>query len=143
MTRSLAVIVPVFNDVGNVAPFVERAVRTLDAVPSLLWQIVLLNNGSTDGSFERACEVHRADGRVKVLSLSRNFGYHGALLAGRHDTDPVAGSDPATDDHAGEAAEFVTGAVDPLHRHAEGAVLRVLPDGHRLEVLAEAPSRDA
>ncbi len=82
MTRSLAVIVPVFNDVGNVAPFVERTVRTLDAVPSLEWQIVLLNNGSTDGSFDRARELHRADGRVKVLSLSRNFGYQGALLAG-------------------------------------------------------------
>ena len=82
MTRSLAVIVPLYNDVGNVAPFIERAIRTLDTVPSVSWQIVLVNNGSTDGSFEKACELHRADDRVKVLSLSRNFGYHGALLSG-------------------------------------------------------------
>jgi glycosyltransferase involved in cell wall biosynthesis len=82
MSRSLAVIVPLYNDVGNVAPFIERARRALDALPAMSWQIVFVNDGSTDGSFEAACALHEADPRVKVISLSRNFGYHAVLLAG-------------------------------------------------------------
>ena len=82
MTRSLAVIVPLYNDLGNVSPFFDRARKVLDELPELSWQIVFVNDGSSDGSYERACELHRADGRVKVVSLSRNFGYHAVLLAG-------------------------------------------------------------
>lgn len=82
MTRSLAVIVPLYNDVGNVMPFFERALRTLEALPTITWRIVFINDGSTDGSFERACELRRTDDRVKVISLARNFGYHAVLLAG-------------------------------------------------------------
>ena len=82
MTRSLAVIVPLYNDVGNVMPFFERARAALELVPTISWEIIFVNDGSTDGSFERARELQGADGRVKVISLSRNFGYHAVLLAG-------------------------------------------------------------
>jgi glycosyltransferase involved in cell wall biosynthesis len=82
VSRSLAVIVPVYNDVGNVEPFFDRARAVLDTLPQLSGEIVFVNNGSTDGSFDRASELRRADPRVKVISLSRNFGYHAALLAG-------------------------------------------------------------
>jgi dolichol-phosphate mannosyltransferase len=46
------------------------------------WQIVFVNDGSHDGSLERIRELRAADQRVKVISLSRNFGYHAVLLAG-------------------------------------------------------------
>ena len=82
MMRSLAVIVPLYNDVGNVAPFFERARRALEALSTVAWQIIFVNDGSADGSFELVRELNRTDGRVKVISLSRNFGYHAVLLAG-------------------------------------------------------------
>ncbi|MDP9246353.1 MAG: glycosyltransferase family 2 protein [Chloroflexota bacterium] len=82
MTASLAVIVPLYNDHGNVAPFYERARSVLEALPASDWRIVFVNNGSTDVSFEQACHLRAADPRVQVISLSRNFGYHAALLAG-------------------------------------------------------------
>jgi dolichol-phosphate mannosyltransferase len=81
MTRSLAVVVPVHNELGNIKPFYERTRGVLEKVP-VSWQMVFVNDGSTDGSLERICELRATDERVKVISLSRNFGYHAVLLAG-------------------------------------------------------------
>ena len=82
MSRTLAIIVPVHNELGNIAPFYERAHMVLDSLSGVTWQMVFVNNGSDDGSLERIDEVRAGDERVKVISLSRDFGYHAALLAG-------------------------------------------------------------
>jgi dolichol-phosphate mannosyltransferase len=82
MSGALAVIVPVHNELGNIAPFYERARQVLESVAGMPWQMVFVNDGSTDGSLERICELRARDDRVKVISLSRNFGYHAVLLAG-------------------------------------------------------------
>jgi len=79
---SLAVIVPVYNELGNIDTFYERSTRVLDGLGGISWQIVFVNDGSTDGSYERIRELGARDERVKVISLSRNFGYHAVLLAG-------------------------------------------------------------
>jgi glycosyltransferase involved in cell wall biosynthesis len=81
MKSTLAVIVPVHNEVGNIAPFYERTRAVLESLPAA-WQVVFVNDGSTDGSLELICEIRARDDRVKVISLSRNFGYHAVLLAG-------------------------------------------------------------
>ena len=78
----LAVIVPVRNELGNIAPFYERALPVLESLAGVSWQIVFVNNGSDDGTLERICEVRAKDKRVKVISLSRDFGYQAVVLAG-------------------------------------------------------------
>jgi glycosyltransferase involved in cell wall biosynthesis len=82
VSGTLAVIVPVYNELGNVAPFYERTRTVLDSLAGTSWQMVFVNDGSTDGSLEKICELRTRDERVKVISLSRNFGYHAVLLAG-------------------------------------------------------------
>lgn len=82
MTRSLAVIVPAYNDLESIGPFYERARAALDALSDVSWQLVFTNDRSTDGTFERLRELRAADERVKIISLSRNFGYQAVLLAG-------------------------------------------------------------
>jgi polyisoprenyl-phosphate glycosyltransferase len=82
VSRTLAIIVPVHNELGNIAPFYERTRAVLESLPSVSPQIVFVNNGSDDGTLERICEVRARDDRVKVITLSRNFGYHAVLLAG-------------------------------------------------------------
>jgi dolichol-phosphate mannosyltransferase len=77
----LAVIVPLFNDVANVEPFYTRTRTVLGLLP-VNSRIVFVNDGSTDGSYEAACALRDADPSVGVICLSRNFGYHAALLAG-------------------------------------------------------------
>jgi len=78
---SLAVIVPVHNEIGNIEPFYTRMRAVLESLP-VTWKIVFVNDGSTDGSLERMRELRARDDRVKIISLSRNFGYHSVLYAG-------------------------------------------------------------
>jgi len=80
--RTLAIIVPVHNELGNIAPFYDRMRAVLESLPAMSWQMVFVNDGSDDGSLERICEVRARDDRVKVVTLSRDFGYHAVLLAG-------------------------------------------------------------
>ena len=82
MSRTLAIIVPVHNELGNIAPFYERTSTVLESLAGVSWQMVFVNDGSDDGSLERICEVRARDDRVKVITLSRDFGYHAVLLAG-------------------------------------------------------------
>ena len=82
MGRTLAIIVPVHNELGNIAPFYDRMRAVLESLPAMSWQMVFVNDGSDDGSLERICEVRARDDRVKVVTLSRDFGYHAVLLAG-------------------------------------------------------------
>ena len=78
---TLAVIVPLYNELGNITPFYDRARAVLDGL-GVDWRIVFVNDGSTDGSLGRIEELRARDGNVKVITLSRRFGYHAVLLAG-------------------------------------------------------------
>jgi dolichol-phosphate mannosyltransferase len=82
VSRTLAIIVPVHNELGNIASFYERTRAVLESLAGMSWQIVFVNNGSDDGTLERIYEVRARDDRVKVITLSRDFGYHAVLLAG-------------------------------------------------------------
>ncbi len=82
MTRSVAVIVPIYNELASIVPFYERARPVLEALPDVSWELVFVNDGSSDGSLARILQLRDREPRVKVVSLSRNFGYHPGLLAG-------------------------------------------------------------
>ncbi len=78
----LNVIVPAFNERENVPYFYGRARKTLEALDGVDWSLVFVNNSSEDGTLEEVLKLRAADPRVKIVTLSRNFGYHAALLAG-------------------------------------------------------------
>jgi polyisoprenyl-phosphate glycosyltransferase len=84
---TLNVIVPARNERLNVPFFYERARRTLESLPGLDWHIVFVNNASEDGTLEQVLELRAADPRVKIITLSRDFGYHAALVAGLSSVD--------------------------------------------------------
>lgn len=84
---TLHVIVPARNERENVPFFYERARRALDTIPDLDWHVVFVNNASEDGSLDEMLTLRAADSRVKILTLSRDFGYHAALIAGLSETE--------------------------------------------------------
>jgi glycosyltransferase involved in cell wall biosynthesis len=77
----LSVAIPLHNEEAGVAELLRRLGAVLDAVPGGPHEIVLVDDGSRDRTLERLEEVARRDGRLVVVSLSRNFGHQAALSA--------------------------------------------------------------
>jgi polyisoprenyl-phosphate glycosyltransferase len=77
----LSVVIPCFNE-EHVLPLLHR--RLLGVLESLkvTWEVLLIDDGSIDGTPELLASMHRADARFKVIGLSRNFGHQAAVAAG-------------------------------------------------------------
>ena len=79
----VSVIVPVKDEQAAIAPFVARVTAVLDALgEDGGWEILFVDDGSGDATLAAIHAAHRADPRVRALSLSRNFGKEAALSAG-------------------------------------------------------------
>jgi polyisoprenyl-phosphate glycosyltransferase len=74
-------VVPAHNERGNLSPLVARIQRALEEA-SAGWRVILVDDGSRDGTWEEIRELARRDSRVAGVKLSRNFGHQNALLAG-------------------------------------------------------------
>ena len=81
-TRLVSVVVPVFNEEESIQRFYDRTTAVLGALEGLGWEIVFVEDGSTDGSFAQLSELAAGDGRIRVLKFSRNFGHQIAITAG-------------------------------------------------------------
>ena len=77
----VSVALPVFNEADNLDELKDRLVKALDAA-GRTWEIVFVDDGSRDGSFEKMAAFARADRRIRALRFSRNFGHQMALTAG-------------------------------------------------------------
>jgi glycosyltransferase involved in cell wall biosynthesis len=75
----LSVVAPVFNEEGTVAEFHQRV---SGALGNMNFELVLVDDGSSDGTPELLAGLCRQDPRVRVVALSRNFGHQAALTAG-------------------------------------------------------------
>jgi glycosyltransferase involved in cell wall biosynthesis len=75
------VVVPIFNEAENLAELHARLSAALEATRRP-YELILVDDGSTDGSPALLDDLHAKDPRVRVLRLARNFGQHAALSAG-------------------------------------------------------------
>jgi dolichol-phosphate mannosyltransferase len=79
----LSIILPVYNEAGNIPNLYDRICKTLDAeVFSGGVEIIFVNDGSLDDSARLIAALHEKDPRVKLLTFSRNFGHQAAVSAG-------------------------------------------------------------
>ena len=72
---------PVYNSEESLGELLRRLVPALEGATSR-FEVVLVNDGSRDGSWRRIGELSRADARVRGIDLMRNYGQHNALLCG-------------------------------------------------------------
>lgn len=77
----LSVVVPVFNEAPTI-PELHRQLAEALARAAASWELIYVDDGSADGSGVALREIARADGRVAVVELSRNWGHQAALTAG-------------------------------------------------------------
>ena len=83
----ISVIVPVKDEEDGIQPFLARVVPVLDALrdpagDAILWEILFVDDGSSDATLAAIMAANRGDPRVVGISLSRNFGKEAALSAG-------------------------------------------------------------
>ncbi|WP_374164540.1 glycosyltransferase [Arcticibacter sp. MXS-1] len=76
----VSVVIPIFNEEGNVLNLVTQLRSVMELYPG--YEVIFVNDGSTDGTLERLREVADANTSFKYLSFSRNFGHQSALKAG-------------------------------------------------------------
>src|SRR4051812_25111632 len=78
----LCVVAPCFNEAEAVGLFYGELKSVLDSLSDLECHVVLVDDGSTDGTLETLNTIAGNDPNVHVYSLSRNFGHQIALTAG-------------------------------------------------------------
>ncbi len=78
---SVSVVVPLYNEAASVAELYRRTVETLDAF-GRSYELIFIDDGSTDMTFAELERLHDADGRVRAVRFKRNFGQHSAMHAG-------------------------------------------------------------
>ncbi|MEZ0396765.1 MAG: glycosyltransferase family 2 protein [Anaerolineales bacterium] len=81
MTVEISIIAPIYNEFESL-PELYRRVRDVMDAQGLTWELVLVDDGSTDGSTERIRELARQDKRVRPVIFARNFGHQVAVTAG-------------------------------------------------------------
>ncbi|MBF0309145.1 MAG: glycosyltransferase family 2 protein [Magnetococcales bacterium] len=81
MQKLISVVIPIFNEVGNIDPLLDRLARVADGLP-YRFEFVFVDDGSRDGSLESLLRRQFTDNRVVVVSLSRNWGHQNAFNAG-------------------------------------------------------------
>jgi dolichol-phosphate mannosyltransferase len=79
--RLVSVVVPLLNEGATVAQLYEELRRALDAGPHE-WEVVYVDDGSTDDSYQQLARLHAVFTNVRVVRLRRNFGKAAAIAAG-------------------------------------------------------------
>ena len=78
---AISVIVPVFNEEAVISEFYRRMTAVFESIAEQ-WEMVCVNDGSSDASLSMLLAMREQDARIKIVDFSRNFGQQLALTAG-------------------------------------------------------------
>jgi glycosyltransferase involved in cell wall biosynthesis len=79
LPMKISVVIPAHNEERNIPQLLEQIRNSL---PDGLHEIIVVDDGSEDGTLEAVATASQEDPRIKYISLSRNFGHQAALRAG-------------------------------------------------------------
>jgi len=81
MKITYSIVAPIFNEKDNINELHRRVAEVLDSTGEP-WELILVDDGSTDGSTEIIRELAKKDQRVRPVIFARNFGHQIAITAG-------------------------------------------------------------
>lgn len=77
----LSIVAPIYNEADNLSELYRRVCEVMDSTGES-WELLLVNDGSTDSSAEMIQQLASQDGRVRPIIFARNFGHQIAVTAG-------------------------------------------------------------
>jgi dolichol-phosphate mannosyltransferase len=77
----ISLVIPIFNEEELIDELVPRSIKAVEQI-SARFELILVDDGSTDGSLQKLIGYQKSDSRVRVVALSRNFGHQAAFTAG-------------------------------------------------------------
>lgn len=80
--KKVSIIIPCYNEESNLINLYQNLASFMNEHSEYLWQILLINDGSRDHTFEIIKDIRTKDKRFCYIHLSRNFGKENAMLAG-------------------------------------------------------------
>jgi glycosyltransferase involved in cell wall biosynthesis len=81
LQQFISIIIPVFNEQGNLIPLYTELKEVLQDI-GVKYEMIFIDDGSTDNSFQELSDIHASDKTVKVIQFRRNFGQTAAFAAG-------------------------------------------------------------
>ncbi len=91
--NSLSIVIPVYNEHENLPTLASRLIAAMDKIGFQNWEVILVNDGSSDGSEERIRQMEIEDSRFKGVHFAHNSGQSSAIDAGfKHAQYPLVGT---------------------------------------------------
>lgn len=78
----ISVVVPCYNEQRALPFYYDKMKEVMALLPELSFEIIIVDDGSTDGTLETAKQLAKSDERIRYISFSRNFGKEAAMYAG-------------------------------------------------------------
>jgi len=82
MKKLISIVVPAYNEQDNIEELANRLQSLFKANANYDFEVIIVENGSIDQTYEKLFLLHQKDSRFKILQLSRNFRMDGGLTAG-------------------------------------------------------------
>ncbi|MCX7717167.1 MAG: glycosyltransferase family 2 protein [Candidatus Sumerlaeaceae bacterium] len=86
----ISVVIPVYNSEAILEPLFSRLAPVLNGLAGEAWEVILVDDGSADGSWAVASRLASTERRIVAVRMMRNYGQHNAVIAGvrlaRYDT---------------------------------------------------------
>jgi glycosyltransferase involved in cell wall biosynthesis len=146
----LSIVIPIHNEEHSILPLYDRLSSVLEQLRRP-YEILFVDDASTDRSFELLANLVETDGRLKVIRLRRNFGQTAALSAGFHEAkgDIVVAMDGDLQ-HAPEDIPALLAKIDEGYDIASGwrknrvdnAIMRKIPSRIANWLMAKASGID-
>src|SRR3990167_5971888 len=83
-TKKISFVIPIYNEAEGIPELIKRLTLFINKMNKYEFEIIMVENGSFDNSFNVLNKLTKKDPRFKIIQLSKNFGTDGGLIAGIH-----------------------------------------------------------
>ncbi len=82
MKKLISIVIPAWNEEEGLDELKKRLQEVFNNLDEYLFEVIIVENGSSDNSYQKLLEIYKEDDRFKIVQLSKNFKCDGGITAG-------------------------------------------------------------